>query len=200
MTSGAHRWQTIVVRGALAGAVSYACLGPPGAGLLRELVPLQRSVLAAALPDFSLIQFGLQQRNAHFTLHASSVNVRHLVVRGRVHPPGFVFEVETPARTALLHAALILGGTVLTADLSGRGRLVAAAVAVAATALMTVVTPPLVLAGQQWSLGLEAWEELSLPALWVGLSDFILRGGGYALCAAAVALVAAAARGFSAAP
>lgn len=158
--------------------------------LLRTLVPAQQAVLVALMRDFDLHRFGLVQRGPHLKLQATLINRRYLVLQGRAHPPGIAFDAETPARTALLFGALIVAGLTATLPSTERGSRAAFAKALLVGGLcalgLTIAAQPVVLAGQIWGLGLTATDELSLAAALVATSDFLLHGGGYALCAAVV--------------
>jgi hypothetical protein len=168
----------------------YCSLGPFSPVLLRALVPTQQAVLVALMRDFDLHRFGLVHRGPHLKLQATLINRRYLVLQGRAHPPGIAFDVETPARTALLFGALVIAGLTATLPSTERGSRAAFAKALLVGSLcalgLTIAAQPVVLAGQVWGLGLTASDELSLAAALVATSDFLVHGGGYALCAAAV--------------
>lgn len=181
------------MRGLLVAVALWACVGPPSAWLLESLRPAQRAVFAALLPDFEVRSFALEQRGAHTKLRAESTNRRYLVLQRQVVQPGFVFEVETPARVGLFNAALIVAGAALILPWTKRSIGAAAAIVTPAILAMMTVLAPLILAGQQWGLGLGAFDELSLPALCVTVSDFMLHGGSLAVCAAVVWLAKSAA-------
>lgn len=65
---------------------------------------------------------------------------------------------------------------------------------IAASALLALalaaIFPSVILAGAQWGLVYGAFEKPSLPAVLVGLSDFLLHGGSYAVCIAVPWLLA----------
>lgn len=177
----------IAWRAGLIALCLWACFGSRGgAALLERLVPAQRVVYAALMPDFAILSFGVQSRGAHLTLRAVTETRGYLVADGRAHPPGIGFDVETPARTALLYALLIVAGALLTVPAHGRAPAIAALLALPCAALMAIVLPSLVLAGAQWGLAVGAGDEPSLRAALVAASGFLLHGGGYALCAASV--------------
>jgi hypothetical protein len=177
----------IAWRAGLIALCLWACFGSRGGTfLLESLVPAQRMVYAALMPDFAILGFGVQSRGAHLTLRAVTETRRYLVADGRAHPPGIGFDVETPARTALLYALLIVAGALLTVQARGRAPAIAALLAVPCAALMAIVLPALVLAGAQWGLAVNAGDEPSLRAALVAASGFLLHGGGHALCAASV--------------
>lgn len=181
----------IVWRASLCLLCLWACFGSrSGAFLLDCLVPAQRAVYAALMPDFTIQSFGVQARGAHLTLGAVTQTRRYLVADGRAHPPGIAFDVETPARTALLYALLIVAGALFTVPAVGRAAGIAAVLALPAAALMAIVLPSVVLAGEQWALAVSAGSEPSLRAALVAASGFLLHGGGYALCAATVGALA----------
>lgn len=140
--------------------------------------------------DFDLHRFGLVQRGPHIKLQATLINRRYLVLQGRAHPPGLAFDVETPARTALLFGALIVAGLAATAPSNEKGARAAFVkcllIGVLCSLGLTIAAQPVVMAGQVWGLGLAATDEPSLAAALVASSNFLLHGGGYALCAAVV--------------
>lgn len=173
----------------------WACLGNrSSAFLLESLLPAQRAVFAALMPEYSIRSFDVQQRGAHLKLRAVTHSLHYLVVGGRAHPPGIEFDVETPARTALMYALLIVAGALLTFRGTGPSRRWAVPLVLAAAAFMAIVPVPLVLAGEQWGLGVPAGAEPTLAAALVAASGFLLHGGGFALCAAMVWALAALAR------
>lgn len=156
-----------------------------GAHWLELLVPAQRAMYAVLMPDFEVRGFGLQTQVAHLTLRAVTQNRGYLVAGGRAHAPGIDFEVETPARPALLYAVLIVVGALVTVPAAGRACALAALLSVAGAMFMAIVSLPLILAGEQWGLAVGAGAEPTLRAALVVASGFLLHGGGYALCAAA---------------
>jgi hypothetical protein len=180
----------LVIRLLLAGALLAALLGSPGLRLLEVALPLQRSVFAALLPDFDVLAFELAQRGAQRKLQSMTVNRRYIVMHGQAIRPGLVFDTQTPARTPLLLTGLLLTGAIIVSPLSRRAIVRSVLIALPACAAVLLVAAPIVLAGQQWSLGLDAFQEPSLPALWVALSQFLVYGGGFALCAATVWILA----------
>jgi hypothetical protein len=191
-----------VLRAGLAVLCVWAVFGSRGGTpWLEALVPAQREVYAALMPDFEVRSFGLQTQAAHLTLRAVTRSRHYLVAGGRVHEPGIDFEVETPARSALLYAVLIVIGALFTAPAVGRAWAIGTLLSVSGALFAAIVTLPLILAGEQWGLAVGAGAEPSLRAMYVAGSGFLLHGGGYALCAAAVWAVAAfvrTRRGFSA--
>lgn len=174
------------LRAALAGLCLWAAFGSGGAFLLERLLPAQRAVYAALMPDFELRSFELQTRSAQLKLRAVTQSRNYLVMAGRAHEPGIEFDVETPARTALLYAVLIVVGALFAAPAGRRVGARATLFALSAAGLMAIVPLPLILAGEQWGLGVRAGAEPSLPALLVACSGFLIHGGGVALCAAIV--------------
>lgn len=173
----------------------WACLdNRSSACLLDSLLPAQRAVFVALMPDFAIRSFDVQKRGAHLKLRAHTQNRHYLVLGGRAHPPGIDFEVETPARATLLYALLIMAGALFTLpDRRQTGRCVAP-IAVACAAFMAIVPGPVVLAGQQWGLGVQAGNEPTLASALVAASSFLIHGGGFALCAAMVWALSAFAR------
>lgn len=175
----------LVCRAALVVLCLWACLGGrSSAALLEALLPAQRAVFAVLMPEFDVRSFDVQTRGAHLKLRAVSQNRHYLVLGGRAHPPGIGFEVETPARAALLHALLIVAGALFTLPAGQHTRRVLAPLAAACAAFMAIVPGPVVLAGQQWGLGVQAGTEPTLAAALVAASSFLIHGGGFALCAA----------------
>lgn len=170
-----------------------------GTSLLELLVPAQRAVYAALMPDFEVRSFGLQSHAAHLTLRAATRSRHYLVAGGRAHEPGIDFEVETPARPALLYAVLIVVGVLLTVPGAGLAWAIAAPLSVSVAIFMVTLTLPLILAGEQWGLAVGAGAEPTLRAALVVVSGFLLHGGGYALCAATVWTITALARHVNAA-
>lgn len=177
------------LRLALVALALCLCLGRPADTLLIALAPTQQAVFSMVMPDFSVRRFTVEQRGAHLKLRAVSANHRYLVVRDRAYAPGFEFDVETPVRAGPMYGAATFGGIALTVRRSRRWFLPIGIGSLLAGAL-TVLVAPVILAGQQWGLVLHAFEDLSPPAVLVGASNFLLHGGAYALCAAAVWAVA----------
>jgi len=139
------------------------------------------------MPDFDVKTYALERRAGQWKLRAQSVNRRYLFVAGRAVEPGVAFDVETPARTGLFHAALILSGLIALAPRRRMRGWIPIAVAVALAGLMAIGEAPLVLAGQQWGLAIAPWQDISPPALLVGASDALLHGAGLALVVITVA-------------
>ncbi len=174
-----------LLRAGLAALCLWAVFGGRGGTpWLESLVPAQRAVYAALMPDFEVRSFGLQTRAAHLTLRAVTQSRHYLVAGSRAHEPGIDFEVETPARSALLHAVLIIAGALLTVRAAGRAWAIGALLSVSGAVFMAIVSLPVILAGEQWGLAVSAGGEPTLRAALVVASGFLLHGGGYALCAA----------------
>jgi len=187
-----------VLRAGLVVLCAWAVFGGRGGTLwLAALVPAQREVYAALMPDFEVRSFGLQTQAAHLTLRAVTQSRHYLVAAGRVHEPGIDFEVETPARSALLYAVLIVAGALLTVPAVGRAWAIVVLLTVSGALFMAIVTLPLILAGEQWGLAVSAGGEPTFRAALVVASSFLLHGGGYALCAVAIWSVAALSRAAS---
>lgn len=185
----------VVCRAALVVLCLWACLGGrSSAALLEALLPAQRAVFAVLMPGFDVRSFDVQTRGAHLKLRALSQNRQYLVLGGRAHPPGIEFEVETPARSALLYALLIVAGALFTLPGGRHSRRVVAPLAAACAVLMAIVPAPVVLAGQQWGLAVQAGTEPTLAAALVAASSFLVHGGGFALCAAMLWALSACAR------
>lgn len=168
-----------------------AFISRTGTQWLEALVPAQQAVFVALMPEFEVRSFGLQTGAAKLTLRATTKSRRYLVAEGRAHAPGIDFEVETPARSALLYAVLIVVSAVLTMPLAGRSTVIATLLSLAGALFMAIVLSPLILAGEQWGLAVGAGGEPSLRAALAAASGFLLHGGGYALCAATVWLAVA---------
>jgi hypothetical protein len=182
-------------RAALVVLCLWVCLGSrSSAVLLDALLPAQRSVFALLMPEFDVRSFDVQTRGAHLKLRAVTQNHHHLVLGGRAHPPGIEFEAETPARAALLHALLIVAGALFTLPGGRHTRRVVAPLAAACALFMAIVPAAVVLAGQQWGLGVQAGAEPTLAAALVAASSFLIHGGGFALCAAMLWALSACAR------
>jgi hypothetical protein len=176
----------------LIGLCLWACINDrSSAFLLESLLPAQRAVFTALMPDFLIRSFGVQLRGGHLRLRAVTETRHYLVAGGRAHPPGIGFDVETPARAALLHGLLIVAGALLTAPRAGRAQAVAVLLSLPSAALMAVLSLPLILAGEHWGLAVNAGGEPTLRAALVATSGFLLHGGAYALCAATVWALAA---------
>ena len=185
----------IAWRAGLVGLLLWACLSSRGAAyLLEALLPAQRAVFAVLMPDFAIRGFDVQMRGAHLKLRAVTHNRHYLVLGGRAHPPGIEFEVETPARTALLYALLIVAGALFTVRGGSHAGRRVVPIAAACAVFMAVVPVPVVLAGEQWGLGVQAGNEPSLAAALVAASGFLIHGGGFALCAVMVWALSACAR------
>jgi hypothetical protein len=193
--AAASRIVSIAVRGMLAAGIAGWLLGGAGTRLLESALPLQRTVFAAMLPEFDIHGFKLDRRGAQWKLQAMAVNRRYIVMHGKAVRPGLVFDVETPVRTPLLMVALIIGVLVIRAPWSRAGLVRALLIGLPGVAAALLLMPPTILSGQAWGLGMRALQEPSLPAVWVALSQFLLHGGGIALCAAVVWLGSASGRG-----
>lgn len=113
-------------------------------------------------------------------------NTKYVVIRDRAYAPGIAFDAETPARVALVYAALIASGAALTVRRSLRAAIAATIVVFLAGFTIAIASPGVLLAGAQWGVAFAGFEDLSMPAILVGVSGFLLHGGAYALCAAAM--------------
>lgn len=154
-------------------------------------VPAQAGMFQAMVGPFEVRTFAIEQRGAHLKLRASLVNRGHLVIDAKVVAPGARFQVETPARIALLFAALILAGSALVVPAQLRSMAIGAPLACAASATMASVSLPIILAGQQMEWDIDAfWLDGAL----VAASGFLLHGGGLALCGAFIWLNASVSR------
>lgn len=162
-----------------AGAALWLALaGGPALALLR---PLQAVVLQWLMPEFSVDRLDLETAAGTLRLSARSVTREHIVLRGRVFPPGLAFEAHTPARQTqrlgvmtLLACAMCWG--------TGQALRWHSMLAIACAGLAaTLVAAPVVLAGQMWSLGVAGLDEPSLRALLVEASRVVLHGGDMAL-------------------
>lgn len=176
----------VAARLVLASLTLWVGLGSPSLPLLRALLPVQGWVYGLLMPEHRVEGVALQPMGAQLNLVVRSRTIQYLVVRGKAYPPGMDFEASTPARSGLLVAlVVVLGGLLLM-----RGRPVDViwrmVLGMSLAALLAVVIPAVVLAGAQWGTVYAALVELSLPALLVAASDFLLHGGGLAMGAAAV--------------
>ena len=183
----------LAVRVGLATGCLAVCLNERLAAPLLELVvPLQRGVYLALMPDFKVLSFAVEPRGAHLKVRAVTQSRRYLVLGGRAHAPGIGFDVETPARPPQLYATLILTGALLTVP-TGAPTL-AALIAVAGALIMAVMPVPLILAGEQWGVVMAGEAGPSLEGALVGASAFVLQGGGLVCCALVLWAIAAAGR------
>ncbi|RTL15409.1 MAG: hypothetical protein EKK52_20490 [Burkholderiales bacterium] len=186
LVSGERLQKTMgtAARAALAAVALWLGLGSPSAALLEGLLPAQRWIYGTLMPDHRVLNFELRQLGPQLSLVVRSQTSRYIVVSGHAYAPGVDFEANTPARAGLLVAMVVAIGGVLA--LGGRPSIVAtrATLYVAAAFLLATCIPPVVLAGAQWGLAYRPFEDLSLPALLVGSSDFLLHGGGLAIGAA----------------
>jgi hypothetical protein len=185
---------SLTARVALLAAGLWLCLGPAGQALLDALVPVQRAAFGALMPAFETRSFGVERRGSHLKLRATSMNREYLVIQGQAVAPGFDFAAETPARSGLLYLALVWCGAAIALPAGRRGLLAGAAVAAPLALALLVAAVPVTLAGELYGLGVTAFGEASLEALLVAASGFLLHGGGFALCLAAVWAAAAVAR------
>jgi hypothetical protein len=166
---------------ALAGTVWL--MAPPRALAFTEA---RCALLQFLLPDFRMQSCSLVEGPAKTAWRVKVSNHCYLVLAGRAVAPGHTLEAETPARAGQLLAGLVLLGCAAALLASRRVRLLRLALALGVAWTLHLGTAPLVLVGQLWGLGMPAWSEPSAEALFVGLSDFLLLGGGYGLVVLAV--------------
>jgi hypothetical protein len=166
----------------LAGLFLLAIAGPLGDSVVRALLPWQRAVYAALLPDFAVEQFELLRTAGHLKLAATAVSQHYFALQGHAVPPQAAFSAETPARGAL--ATLSMIGAASLFLVRGRRWWAGAAVAATGAVLLMVVMPALTLAGAQWAVVVTPFSELSFEALLGGVSDLLQHGAGLGLCAA----------------
>jgi len=186
MVGGWLRTKGVAVRIVVAAVALWVALGSVSLSVLRAMLPAQGSVYGVLMPEHRVEDFALQSMGAQLSLVVRSRTIQYLVVRGKAYPPGIDFEASTPARSGLLPAlVVVLGGLLL---VHGRAVSVAwrAALGLGLAVLLAVAIPAVVLAGAQWGTVYSAWEEMSLPAMLVAASNFLLHGGGLALGAATV--------------
>lgn len=159
----------------LACALTLIVAGP---GAVRALLPVQGAILVRLLPEFEIGSLAIEQSAGHWLLSARMNSRIHLVAYDRVMPPGVPAEVGTPAGAVQrMLLALCAGGLWL----CRRRRPAVPVVAVLlGGAALAVVSTPVVMAGQIWSLYLAAAEP-SLAYLLARLSQFLLHGGDCAL-------------------
>lgn len=184
-----------VLRGVVALLLIIAAAGPWGDKLLEAALPMQRAFYGWLMPDFHVYRFDVVRSASHLKIQALAVSQHYLSLQGQAVPPGIGLSGQTPARTALTYAALVLiGSTLLARGPVHRLALAGALAATLAAATLFAITP-LILAGQQWATVVEPFSEPSAAAWLGGLTDVLLHGGGYGLAALCVLLVRLAARG-----
>jgi len=143
---------------------------------LRLLVPLQRAVYCALMPGFDVDQFVLTRGPVQLSLAALARSREPIPLPQGIAAPGLTLRAQTPARSALLPCALACVGWAWRQSgacrlTSGLARLLAAQV------LLLALSTPIVLAGHQWSLLLDARPGLSGPLLVMAASEVLLHGG-----------------------
>lgn len=168
---------------ALAAAACAIWLALAGTPALAALRPLQATVLQWLLPEFQVERVALETTAGTLRLSARAITTEHLVLRGRVLAPGIVFEAHTPARQTLRAAIVSVLACTLAWALGAvqrrRTMLAAAAIGLA----VTLLSAPVVLAGQMWALGVDGLGEPSRSALLVEASRVLLHGGDMAVVA-----------------
>ena len=174
-------------------AMVWACVAAPSRPILEAFVPVQASIYEALMPEHRLLGLEMQQRGAQLTLAVRSQTTRYIVVGSKAYEPGVDFQASTPARSSLLLSMIVVIGAALVIPWNRPGWRSRLVLALGAAVMLAIVIPPLVLAGAQWGLAYGALEELSIPALLVAASNFLLHGGGIAL---AVTVVWALSSGF----
>lgn len=171
------------LRAALLALALVVAVGPWGESLLRWSLPLHRHAYAALVDGFEVTRFGLVERAGSLLVEAGSVATAYQPIGAGLIQPGATLESRTPARTALLYAFLIAAGAVLLLHGDRRRCLRAAGLAAIGIVVVQLLAVPVVLAGSQWSLAVDAFAEPSLPAVSTGLARLMLHGAGYAWCA-----------------
>ncbi|WP_341891703.1 hypothetical protein [Variovorax sp. YR752] len=175
----ARRRTRLILAATTAGAALWLALAAsPVLALAR---PLQAAVLQWLMPEFTVERIGLETATGSLRLSARAVTREHVVLRGRVFAPGLAFEAHTPARQTQRLAVMTLLACALCWNIGmaprWRSTLAIACVGLAAT----LVTAPVVLAGQMWSTVVAGLDEPSLRAVLVECSRFVLHGGDMAL-------------------
>ncbi len=155
-------------------------LGVAGTPLLTAMLPLQSMLSRALLPEFDVAPLSLSAAGGTLRLSLSARSREHLVLQGRVFPPGLDFDVHTPARQTQRQAALTLAAAGLVSVLSRRRWPWRMAAMLAAGAILTAAAAPLVLAGQLWALVVEPMAEPTLRALLAAVSRLLLHGSDMA--------------------
>lgn len=143
---------------------------------LTLLVPLQRAVYGTLMPGFDVEQFVLSRNHVQLSLAASARSRGPIPLPQGTAAPGLTLRAQTPARSALLPCALACVGWAWRQ--SGASRLTSGlARLLAAQLLLLALSTPIVLAGHQWSLLLDARPGLSGPLLVMAASEVLLHGG-----------------------
>lgn len=173
--------RTLILRGPAWVAIAWLLLallaasGPPT--WLHRLVPLQVLMTQALLPEFEVQHYALQSQEGQWRAEVRVASREFLVLRERVWAPGLDVSVHTPARLTQRLAVLLCLACALAAAGSSATRLRAWAWACAGSAMLLLVTVPVVLAGQVWSVGVDAFSEPTWRALLVSVSGLLLHGG-----------------------
>lgn len=181
--------EPMLLRGIGALLVVIVAAGPWGNKPLEAALPVQRAFYAWLMPEFRVYEFGLVQSAGHLKVHALAISHRYLSLQGQAIAPGLGLSGQTPARTALTYATLVLIGSLLLGRGSAIRQAQAGVLAIALAAAMLFMITPLILAGQQWATVVEPFSEPSAAAWLGGLSDLLLHGSGYGLTALALVLV-----------
>lgn len=175
----ARRRTRLILPVAAAGVALWLALS--GGPMLALLRPLQAAVLQWLMPEFSVDRLDLESAAGTLRLSARAVTREHIVLRGRVFPPGLAFEAHTPARQTQRLAVMTLLTCALCWGISQALRWPSMLAIAGAGLAATLVAAPVVLAGQMWSLGVAGLDEPSLRALLVEASRVVLHGGDMAL-------------------
>jgi len=178
-----RRPRDLTVRIALVALALVVVVGPWGESLLRATLPLHRQAYAALVDGFAVTRFGLVERAGSLLVEAASVATSYQPIGEAMIRPGVTLESRTPARTALLYAFLIAAGAVLLVHGDRRRCLRAALLAAIGIVVVQFLAVPVVLAGSQFALAIDAFAEPSLQAISTGLAQLMLHGAGYAWCA-----------------
>jgi len=143
---------------------------------LTLLVPLQRAVYWTLMPGFDVEQFVLTRGRVQLSLTALARSREPIPLPQGTAAPGLTLHAQTPAQSALLPCALACVGWAWRQ--SATSRLTSGLVRLlAAQLLLLALSTPIVLAGHQWSLVLDARPGLSGPLLVVVASEILLHGG-----------------------
>lgn len=155
-----------------------AASAPPA--WLHGLAPLQARLTQALLPEFELQHYAMPSQQGQLRAEVGVASREFLVLRERVWEPGFDVTVHTPARLTQRLAIALCLACAWAAAASSTVRPRAWALVCAWSAALLVAALPLVLAGQVWSIGVDALSEPTWRALLVSVSHLLLHGGDLA--------------------
>lgn len=154
----------------------WSTLAGFGDRVAEHLLPLQQSAFVRLTSGLALERFALQSQQGHLRLHARLVAREPIAAPQGVLAPGLAIDASTPARTLQLCWAVLGIGWAWRASRGVRDARIASLLAIPMAAALSLV-PPLLLAGHAWSLIVGPFDELSLRAACVLLSEVLLFGG-----------------------